>query len=252
MIALGEQGRNKTSGRGYSSKNYVSAWRCPPCREAHMYTGLSAMTNLFNVAKESHTISTLTVPTDAPATEPSPDEESSGVAVTMAPADHARSDTRPAAATSAPLPDDATAPDADPDTTPDPRIRIYHGRYVDYHDQRRETWDALIGANSRGEAAPVFYRRDGMMVDRPRRRRWLTADPTGVAAPDGELPGGHHLVADVDPGRHGKTGTAAAPARAFHAQHARLPAAGTRRCHQPALFSRRPIGSSRPRWLSRP
>ena len=122
------------------------------------------MTNLFNVAKESHTIPTLTVPTDAPATEPSPDEESSGVAATMAPADHARSDTRPAAATSAPLPADATAPDADPDTAPDPRIRIYHGRYVDYHDQRLETWDALIGANSRGEAAPVFYRRDGMMV----------------------------------------------------------------------------------------
>ena len=82
----------------------------------------------------------------------------------MAPADHARSDTRPAAATSAPVPADATAPDADPDTAPDPRIRIYHGRYVDYHDQRLETWDALIGANSRGEAAPVFYRRDGVMV----------------------------------------------------------------------------------------
>ena len=122
------------------------------------------MTNLFNVAKETHTIPTLTVPTDAPATEPSPDEESSGVAATMAPADHARSDTRPAAATSVPVPADATAPDADRDTAPDPRIRIYHGPHIDYRNQRLETWDALIGANSRGEAAPVFYRRDGVMV----------------------------------------------------------------------------------------
>ena len=249
------------------------------------------MTNLFNVAKESHTIPTLTVPTDAPATEPSPDEESSGVAVTMAPADHARSDTRPAAATSAPLPDDATAPDADPDTAPDPRIRIYHGRYVDYHDQRLETWDALIGANSRGEAAPVFYRRDGMMVTvhdaddgLPLIQRvsqhlmenyladiisWRTLTRDGTekpvpppprlarsmpTTPDSRLPvlAGVTLV-PFQPALFSrrKTDRQFAPrlARSI-TPDSRLPS--TRRCHQPALFSRRPIGSSRPRWLSRP
>ena len=59
---------------------------------------------------------------------------------------------------------DATALDADQDTAPDPRTWIYHGPYIDYHDQRRETWDAVVGANRQGEGAPVFYRRGGVMV----------------------------------------------------------------------------------------
>ena len=113
------------------------------------------MTDLFNCTKTSHAIPTLMAPADAPVTEPSPDDSSSGVAATIAPADHARADTRP---------DDATASDADQDTAPDSRIRIYHGPYIDYRNQRRETWDAVIGANSRGETAPVFYQRGGVMV----------------------------------------------------------------------------------------
>ena len=113
------------------------------------------MTNEFSLAKKPQLIPALTAPTDDPATEPYPDKGSSGVAPTMAPAEPARAVTRP---------DDATAPDAGQDGVPDPRIRIYHGQYIDYHDQRRDTWDAVIGANWQDEGTPVFYRRDGVMV----------------------------------------------------------------------------------------
>ena len=123
-----------------------------------MYTRLLAMTNEFSFAKKPRLIPSLTEPTDDPATEPYPDKESSGVAATMAPAEPARAVTRP---------DDATALGAGQDSVPDPRIRIYHGQYIDCHDQRRDTWDAVIEANWQDEGTPVFYRRDGVMVTIP-------------------------------------------------------------------------------------
>ena len=58
-------------------------------------------------------------------------------------------------------PTDAPVTDLPP---PDRRIGIYHGPYIDYNDQRRQVWDAVIGTNWPNEVAPVFYRRGGVMV----------------------------------------------------------------------------------------
>ena len=116
------------------------------------------MTSLFDFAKNTEATPTFMAPKDSPVTEQSPDEEPFGVTAMTAPANHARASRRPADAT------DGHLSDADQDVGPDHRIRIQYGPHIDYHDLRRETWDALIGANGQGEIAPVFYRRGGVMV----------------------------------------------------------------------------------------